>query len=331
MKDEIYDPTRRLDLEISKLIGEPINTQLPVPVAITEIADFFTAEAGEHVWRIQDLDNTADVVLSVDANGIITPVKRTPLQDVLLTFSGFNSKKNYVLLEDVLNSVDTNALARRKEAITRGMDKKELKLIIDAIQTPTNAVFPHNKVGGYAVPIVSGDDIYDVYMKAKHGVEDYGDNYVSLVGSTVKEKMDTYDKDNVTTYNYNLVLLDRLAKLGISVRKVFGKLSTASNEVEEFIMDKKKMVLVARDSTLSKGKPIQFVRRKISPALAQRIGADVDTAQRALFVGQVPEIVNTAGVTDNILGFSILGYESIVICIKQPYAIATADLTSILS
>ena len=133
--DNVYDPTRRLDLEIAKLIGEPINTQLPVAVPIAEIADTFTAEAGEHVWRIKNLDNTADVVLAVDANGIITPVKRTPLQDVELSFSGLNSKLDYVLVEDILNKVDTNALARRKEAITRGMDKYELKLILDSMMS----------------------------------------------------------------------------------------------------------------------------------------------------------------------------------------------------
>lgn len=328
---ENYDPTRRLDLEIARLIGEPINTQLPVPVAISDIADTFTAEAGEHVWRVKNLDNTADVVLAVDSNGIITPIKRTPLQDVELTFSGFNSKLDYVLVEDVLNKVDTNALARRKEAITRGMDKRELKLILDALLTPTNIVFPQNEVGGYEVTVDSGDDIYDVFFKAKHGIEDYGDNFMALVGSTVKEKMDTYDKDNVTTFNYNVTLMDRLAKVGISVRKIFGKVSTATNETESSLLDSKKMVLVARDSTISEGKPIQFVRRKINPALASQMGVDVDSAQRAIVVSQVPVPVNTAGTTDLVLGYAVYGYESIVIAVKQPKGIATADLTTILS
>ena len=329
--ENMYDPTRRLDLEIAKLIGEPINTQLPVAVAIAEIADTFTAEAGEHVWRIKNLDNTADVVMSVDANGIITPVKRTPLQDVELTFSGLNSKLDYVLVEDILNKVDTNALARRKEAITRGMDKRELKLILDAILTPTSAVFPHNEVGGYEVSVESGDDIYDVYFKAKHGIEDYGDGFVSLVGSTVKEKIDTYDKDNVTSFNYNVVLMDRLAKVGISVRKIFGKVSTVTGETESSLLDAKTMILVAKDSTISEGKPIQFVRRKINPAIAKLMGADVDGAQRAIIVSQTPVPINTAGTTDLILGYAVYGYESVVICIKQPKGIATADLTSILS
>ncbi|MGH7249989.1 MAG: hypothetical protein ACREGC_03375, partial [Minisyncoccia bacterium] len=271
---------RRLDLEIAQLVGEPINPQLPVPVALAEIADVNTAEPGEHVWRIKDLDETVDVVLNVDSNGVMTPVKRTPLTDVELSFTGLNSKLEYVLVEDVLNKIDTNALARRKSSITRGMDKAELKIILDALLTPTNTVFPQNEVGGYSVTVASGDDLYDVFMKAKHGVEDYGDNYVALVGTTVKEKIDTYDKDSATSFNYNITLVDRLSKVGISIRKIFGKVSRASNETESSLLDPKKMILVARDSTIANGKPIEFVRRKITPDIAKLMGADVDSAQR---------------------------------------------------
>jgi len=73
---------------------------------------------GEHVWRIQNIDTNVDVVLSVDSDGKITTVKRSPLSDVELTFTGYNSKMDYVLVDDILNSVDTDALSRRKEAIT---------------------------------------------------------------------------------------------------------------------------------------------------------------------------------------------------------------------
>ena len=319
-----------LHLEIAKLLGEPINTQLPVPVALAEIADTDTAEPGEHAWRLKDLDEDVDVVLNVDANGVITPVKRTPLTDVELTFSGLNSKLEYVLVEDVLNKVDTNALARRKASITRGMDKRELKIILDAILSPSSSQFPSNEVGGFSTTVSSGDDIYDVFMAAKHGIEDYGDDYVALVGSTVKEKIDTYDKDNATSFNYNVTLSDRLAKVGIQVRKIFGKVSTATNESESALLNAKKMILVARNSTIANGKPIEFVRRKISPEIAKLMGADVDNAQRAIIVGMTPVHVEVSGSMQNVLGYSVYGYESVVMCVKNPKAIATADLSTII-
>lgn len=319
------------DLEIAKLIGEPINTQLPVAVELATIADIFTAEAGEHVWRIQDLDETADVILAVSSSGVITAVKRTPNTDVELTFSGLNSKLEYVLLDDVLNKVDVNALARRKASIARGMNKRELKLIIDAILTPTSAVFPSNEVGGYSVTVESGDDIYDVFMKAKHGIEDYADGYKALVGTTVKEKIDTFDKDNASSFNYSVNISQKLASLGIEVKKVFGKVSTASNETESALLDSKKMILVGTNSSLAAGKPIQFVRRNINPQIAQQMGAEVDAMQRAVMVGQTPIQVPVSGTMENVLGYSVYGYESVVLAIKNPLAIATADMTSILS
>ena len=125
--------------------------------------------------------------------------------------------------------------------------------------------------------------------------------------------------------------MDRLAKVGISVRKIFGKVSTVTGETESSLLDAKKMVLVAKDSSISEGKPIQFVRRKINPAIAKLMGADVDGAQRAIIVSQTPVPINTAGTTDLILGYAVYGYESIVIAIKQPKGIATADMTTILS
>ncbi len=316
-------------LKISQLIGEPINTQLPVAIEMAEIADVFTAKPGAHVWRIQNLDETADVVLAVDSDGKITTVKRSPLADVELTFSGFNSKMDYVLVDDILNSVDTDALSRRKEAISRGMDKRELKSILDAILTPTNAVFPANEVGGTEITVASGEDLYDVIIRAKQTLEDYGDNYVLLCGSNVKGKIDTYDKDKASTFNYNVTLNRKLEELGIKVMKIFGQVSTVTNETQSSLLDTSHFILIARNSRISEGKPIQFVRRRISPALAEQMGANVDTAQRALFVGNAPVQVDFSGTTSNVLGYSIYGYESVVLAIKLPQAIAWCDASTL--
>ena len=319
----------RADLKIAKLIGEPINTQLPVAIEMAEIADVFTAKPGEHVWRIQNLDETADVVLSVDADGKITTVKRSPLSDVELTFSGFNSKMDYVLVDDILNSVDTDALSRRKEAISRGMDKTELKAILDAILTPTSDVFPANQVGGTEITVASGEDLYDVIIRAKQTLEDYGDNYVLLCGANVKGKIDTYDKDKAATFNYNVTLNRKLEELGIKVMKIFGQVSNATNETQSSLLDTSHFILIARNSRISEGKPIQFVRRRITPALAEQMGANIDTAQRALFVGHTPVQVDFSGTTSNVLGYSIYGYESVVLAIKNPLAIAWCDASTL--
>lgn len=313
-------------LEIAKLIGEPINTQLPVPVELSLIADVFTAEAGEHVWKYETLDNTADVVLEVNpTTGAITAKKRSPLGDVEMLFSGLQSKMEYVLVDAILASPDTDVLSRRKEAITRGMDKREIRTILDAIVNPTSndSRFPGEVCE--QITADSGEDLYDLIMKMKHAVEDYGDNYILLCGSAVKEAIDNYDKKINATNVGGISLPAKLKELGIEVVKIFGKVSIADNEAEVSLLDTNKMILVARNSRIAEGKPIKFVRRKIAPAIAQLMGADVDKAQRALVVGGTP--VNVAGV--NTLAYSVYGYESVVFAITNPKAIKYADATGL--
>lgn len=326
---------KELHLEIAKLIGEPINIQLPVPMELSLIADTFTAEPGEHVWRYSSLDVTADVMLNVDTNGVITVINRTPLHDVELTFQGLNSKLDYVLVEDILNKVDTNALARRKAAITRGMDKLELSLILTALVTPSSTYYPSNEVvnaGPYALAVTSGNDLYDVILKAKHAIEDYGDKYVMLAGRTVKEKIDTYDKDHATTFRYNVTLTSKLKELGIDVYKIFGQVSTdaSASEVQTPLLDAGTFILVAQNSRIAEGKPIKFVRRNISPEIAKQMGAEVDNLQRALIVNPTPVQQVISGTRQSVLAYGVFGYESVIFFIANPLAIYVANCNAIL-
>jgi len=314
---------KNLYLEIAKQIGEPIDPALPVPVALGEVADVFTAQPGEKVWRYSTFATSSDYCVDVDANGEMTPVKRTPTGDAELTFKGMNSKLEYVLIDDILGETDnTSVLARRKASITRAMDKREVKLIADALLAKTAGYLPG--VNPHEYTVSSGDDLYDVIMGMKHLVEDYGDKYALLVGSTVKEKIDTYDKDNVGSFNYNITLTARLRELGMNIVKMFGTVDVGAGEVA--IMDAKKLILVARDSSIAEGKPIKFVRRIIGADIAKAMGADIDKAQRALIVNPTP--VNVAGA--NTLAYGVYGYESMIFTITNPKAIAICDATSIL-
>lgn len=309
---------RNIQLEISKLIGEPINPQLPVPVEIGAIADLDTADPGEKVFYFASEDTDVDEIYDVDANGAITVVKRTPLADTALTFKGVNSKLEYVLLESVLSSPDVNVLARKKGAISRGMDKLELRLILKAIMDAGTIT---------TITPTTGEDLYDVIIRAKHAIEDYGDNFILLVGSSVKEAIDTYDKDNAGTFNYSVGLVAKLKEIGIDVMKIFGKVKTTSDVAEAVLLDANKFILIARNSRIAQGKPLHFVRRRISPEIAKLMGADVDSAQRALVVNPTP--VNVSGT--NTLAYGVYGYESIIWAIKNIKAIVkSASLASIL-
>lgn len=318
---------RRIDLEIAKLIGEPINYQLPVPVEINAIANIETVVPGEKLWRYSNVDTDSDTILVVDtSDGKLIHVKRSPLGTTEIAFQGLNSKKEYVLVDAVLQSTDVNILGRKKEAILRGMDKRELKLILDGIEADTNT--PDNANTQSYAPL-STDDLYDTIMSMKHLVEDYGDGYVLLCGSNVKEAIDNYDKVNASTFNYSVTLTAKLRELGIEVIKIFGKVESTDSGGDQPLLNTKHMILLAKNSRVADGKPIWFVRRKISPEIAVLMGADVDNAQRAIMVGQVPEVVDFSGNSSNVLGYSVLGYESVIFAIPNPKMIVTCDATSV--
>ena len=316
---------KNMYLEIAKLIGQPIDPSLPVAFELAEIADVLTAEVGEKVWRYTEFDpNHGDVIYDV-STGVINAVAKSATGDAEISFSGLNSKLEYVKVDDILGETDnTSVLARRKISITRSMDKKEVKNIMDAIVNLTAGSFPGDPLGVPALPEVvtaTGNDLYDVILALKHKVEDYGDNFVLLCGSTVKEKLDTYDKDNVASFEYRIGIYETLKAIGVKVIKVFGQLNGAN------ILDKKKMILVARNSRIAEGKPVKFVRRKINADIAKLMGADVDTAQRALIVNPTPVLTDGG---DKMLAYGIYGYESIALTIVNPKAIAVCDASEIL-
>ncbi len=334
-------------LELNKLIGEPINPSLPNPVEITTIADTDTAEAGEKVWRFDAYDTDADQILDVETDGRITPQARTPLSDTQLTFKGLNSQLEYVLVDTVLGSPDTDVLGRKKERIAASMDKLELRMILNAIldgKTPGMVGGTHALEDSIlSASLASGDDLYDVILKMKHKIEDYGDNFAFLVGSTIKEKIDTFDKDYVGSFQYNVTLAAKLKELGIEVMKIFGTVKWTSyttglhnlsaggyadDSSATALLNATKCILIARNSRISQGKPIKFIRRKINAEIAKMMGAEVDKAQRALIIGATP--VNVAGV--NTLAYSVYGYESIIWAITNPYAICkSGDLSAYLA
>jgi hypothetical protein len=294
-----------LHLEIAKAIGSPIDPNLPAPMVISEIADVQTAEPGEDCWTFAD-DGNGDDVYVVDSNGAITVHKVSPAAATDVSFQHYNSKLEYILVKDVMDAKDQGALARKKAALARAMDKLEVKRILDACLA----------LASQEVTQDSGEDVYSVILKMVQKIEDYGNNYVLLVSAEVRALMDAYDKDNATNFNYKVSIDELLSKKGVKVIKVSGTVDIGAGQVR--LLAASKAILVAKDSTLAIGLPISFIRRKISPEIAQGMGIEVDGAQRGLIVANTPVIV--AGT--NTLGYGVYGYESIIEAVTNKRAIA---------
>ena len=111
------------------------------------------------------------------------------------------------------------------------------------------------------------------------------------------------------------------------MRKIFGLVKYTGDGSAQRLLDTNKFILVANNSTIAEGKPLWFVRRRINPEIAKLMNADVDKAQRAVFVDPAPtQVTNTER-----LGFGVYAYESIVMANTNYKAIVkSADLSAIL-
>ena len=312
----------RPDVLIAKVIGQPIDAALPTPVVIAEIANVETAEPGEDVYCWDSdagYDTNSDTLYTAGDAGEMVSNKKSPVSPSALTFVGLQSDLAYVTVNQVLNSKDQTALARKKAAITRGMDKEEVARLITLLIAVDIAK-------SQTVVLTTGEDLYDGILEMVHKIEDYGDNYVLLCGKTVKEKIDTYDKDHSDNFNYRIGMKETLANLGVKVIKLVGSVGMNSAGAYTTLIGANAAIMVALNSQLVAGKPCLFVRRKISPEIAAGMGIEPENAVRLVSVAQTPTVINNH---KNILGYGVFGYEMVIEAVTNYLAtVYCADLVT---
>lgn len=308
--------------DIGKIIGQPIDPNLPVPPVLNEIFDYETAEPGEEIkiYNVEDT-NASDMITAVGSDGKIMNYKIDPQTPAIIPFTSVQSRLERIHVDAILNSPDQSVIARRKAAITRALDKKITKEALDLLLG----------VGQQEIVQATGMDLYDLVIAMKHKVEDFGDDYILLVGTAVSEAIDVYDKVNATNFNYRIGLVETLREKGIKVVKVYetayfnfiDTTATGDPETDNIkVLARDKMILVARASNIQKGKPGVYIRRKIAPAIAQMMGSDVDATFRASTV--IPLPVNVDGT--NTLAFGIHAFEQRVCALLNYRGIAWATL-----
>ena len=281
------------------LLNEPIDPNLRCPLELQEIVNYVEAPMGEtiHYFASPAQDRGVDVIYAANADGDLAPVK-VPLMGVsALTFEDLQSKMDYVLIHELLNSKDSSALAARKNGIIRSMDNEEVRRAL-------NLCF----VASQEVLKVTGEDLLDVIIKMKQKVSDYATDYILLVASDVMDEIEKFDKDNVATFNYKMGIKETIADLGIKkIVKIIGNSGLAGGSTP--CLAAGKAILVGRDSSLTAGKPISVVRAKFEKEVAENSGA-AEGAVRLIQVVKTPTVINANG--KNTIGYGVFGYEGII-------------------
>jgi hypothetical protein len=296
-----------------QLINEPIDPNLKCAVELVDIVNYRESEPGETVeyFASSAQDRGIDKLYVADAAGTLTYEKIGLKSAIALTFVGVQSTLETILIDEILNSKDQSALAQKKEAIIRAMDSEEVKRILKLV----------TDVAGQEVHKTTGMDLLDVIIKMKEKVADFATDYVLLCASDVMNKIDSYDKDNVTEFNYKMGIREVLAQIGIvKIVKVLGDSGYAGSSTP--VLGAGKAVLIGRNSNLSAGRPITFLRRKFTKEIAELSGA-AEGAVRLIDVAKTPTVVNGAGA--NTLGYGVFGYESIIQVLTNFRAVSWSD------
>jgi len=296
-----------------QLINEPIDPNLRCPVELADIVNYREADAGETVeyFASPAQDRASDDIYAADANGTITYHKVALKSVTALTFQGLQSKLETVLIDEILNSKDQTALAAKKDGIIRAMDCEEVRRILNLVLA----------VASQEVTKDSGEDILDVIIKLKQKVSNYATDYILLVASDVMDEIEQYDKDNVDNFNYKMEIMEEIKKLGIKkVVKVLGDSGLAGGSTP--VLAAGKAILVGRNSSLAKGRPIHFTRRKFSGEIARLAGAE-EGAVRLVSIANTPTPVNASNA--NTLGYAVFGYESIIQVLTNYRAVSWTD------
>ena len=302
-----------INLEIAKTVGSPIDPARPISVELTSIANYVPVECGEDSYVFQSLDSNIDIVYTAGDNGEVISIKKSPTGAVAIDMYGYQSLLTYITLNEIAGAKDNvDILSRKKLSISRSMDKYELQTMLNLILN----------TGACEVELDSSDDIYSGIMKMAHKVIDYGDNFVLLCGSTVWEKINSYDRDNVVgSFNYRLGIFDMLKSFGIEVLKITGDICLDTTSASSAVLSATKAILIARDSTITSGKPLVFCRRKFSPEISKEIGENAGAERILLTIGNLAVI--NAG--KNILGYAVVGYENIGFALTNYLACAYCD------
>ena len=296
------------NLEISRIIGEPLDPRKPYPDIVAATCEVDTADPDEYVYyHVAALET--DSIVTLTNSGAITSSVVSPTEPTAFTFIDMGTPEYYVKLTDLAKAKES-VLARKLTTINRAMngwENYQILRIIDA--AATTASHFHDLQSGRTR--FSYDDL--IYML--EDVIDYGDNYVLIVGSTIDRDIKLWDWND----NKYSSMIEAFKDLGIEkIRQHVGQISLDTAATD--IVAATTAYIVARDTEM--GKPCLFVRKKLSDIelLGASIKQNGDKPERIIFAS--PNPITASGGTVKYLAVGLTGFESVVAACVNPYAIS---------
>ena len=294
-------------LEVSKVIGEPLDPRKPYSDLVSAICETQTASPDDYLYYYDVLVET-DYVYTITSDGLLTTTNVAADTPTAFTFIDIATPEYYVKLIDLAKSMEAT-LARKLATIDRSLNMEESRYLItlaDAAATTRSNTHSFSS-GNYSFAF---PDLIDMISD----VIDYADGYVLLVGSLVDKDIKLWD----WTANKYASMLAAFADLGITKLRVTGSF-TLDGVASTNIMANTKAYLVGTNTTV--GKPFLFVRKNLNDInlLGAAIKQNGEKPQRLVFVSPNPITITGVG---RYLGVGVTGYEEIVAACVNTYAVS---------
>jgi hypothetical protein len=297
-------------LEISRVIGEPLDPRKPYPDVVSAVAETATAEPNEYVYYYDVLADTNEVY-ALASTGAITTEAITPDSPALFTFVDVASKEFTVSLPQLATSKEA-VLARKLKTINTSLDMYENQYMFSLMSTAAASTdFSHTLTSGTTT--FNYKNLIDMIQD----IVDYADNYTLYVGSTVDSDMMLWDWND----NKYSSMMEAFKDLGIAkVRLGTGDLAVDGGAGARQLLAT--TAYLVGSSTVT-GKPMLFVRKKLNDIdlLGAALKSDGTKPQRLVFASPNP-IVTAGSSGTRYLAIGLTGYENIVAACVNKYAIS---------
>ena len=292
--------------KMAEIVGEPLDPRKEYPEIVKLLCDTGVTEAGTDLYSFDTDEDTKEVYILANNASTITTVQVTPSSPSSVSFNDVASREYWVHLFDLYRA-KYDIVGKKKKAITRSMDAKEIKYVLDI---GVAAVPDDNKI-----TLRSGKTkfVYPDLIDMIEDIMDYSDNFVLVCGAQVWKDMILWDYDENKYHN----LKDALADLGITKVRVSGTVKTDGGAATA-LMNTNKALLVGLNSVT--GKPIKFSRKEL-PGDFEGVKEERDVAkQRTIII--TPAIMTTPGAATRQPSVAYVGIESIAIVATNTKALA---------
>jgi len=306
-------------LEVSRIIGEPLDPRKPYPHIVDATCDTDSAEPEDYIYYFDVLVEVEKVYV-ITSSGEVTQERVDPDTPAALTFADLATPEYYIKLNDYASRKE-NVLARKKKTIERALNSYENYQIITLLAAATSST------GNENTPISGAGRFRFIDLVAMvEQVQDYGDDLALINGASCDKDIIRWNWDDNKNQSLSeaLTMMNIKSKIRLSLAgsaqtlRIAADTSGASVSTTD-VLGSTLSYLVARDTVM--GKPLLFVRKKMDSLkeLGGLIYEDGTQPERLVFTSPNPIVVTGSA---RYLAIAVIGFEQYAAATKNIYAIS---------